>query len=118
MMSRATSNGQKLGVIGRLAIERRLADGGQEIVIAITGLKSETITLAGEGTNGSIVGYPVVRRLKSSSIIPDSVLQNGVFVIRVDDIRGGWDSIAFIKSGSADRVVLTLEGPFDWVDSR
>lgn len=107
-----------LGVIGRLAIERQLAEDNQEIVIAITGLRSETITLAGEGANGAIVGYPVVRHLKSGAVVSDSVLQNGVFVIRVDDLKPNWDSIAFIKSGSSDRLVLSIEGQFDYVDAR
>ena len=52
-----------LGVIGRLVIERQLAEDGQEVVIALSGLRSETITLAGESAAGKIIGYPVVRQL-------------------------------------------------------
>ena len=107
-----------LGVIGRLVIERQLAEDGQDVVIALSGLRSETITLAGESATGAIVGYPVVRHLKSGAIAPDSVLQNGVFVIRVDDLKPNWDSISFIKSGSSDRLVLSIEGQFDYVDAR
>ena len=107
-----------LGVIGRLVIERQLAEDGQEVIIAISGLRSETITLASEATNGAIVGYPVVRHLKSGVVVPESVLQNGVFVIRVDDLKPNWDSIAFIKSGSSDRLALSIEGQFDYVDAR
>lgn len=105
-----------LGVIGRLAIERQLAEDGQEIVIAITGLKSETITLGGEASNGSIVGYPVVRQLKSGSVVPESIVQNGVFVIRVDDLKPDWENIAFIKSGNDDRVSIEIESLFDYIE--
>lgn len=105
-----------LGVIGRLAIERQYAEDGQEVIIAITGLRSETITLAGESASGAIVGYPVVKTLKSGSVVPDSVLQNGVFVIIVDDLKGDWESIAFIKSGNDDRVAVTIESLFEYVE--
>jgi len=105
-----------LGVIGRLVIERQLAEDGQEVVIALSGLRSETITLAGESAAGAIVGYPVVRHLKSGDVVSDSVLQNGVFVIRVDDLKGDWDNIAFIKSGSDDRVQLQIESLFEYVE--
>ena len=105
-----------LGVIGRLVIERQLAEDRQEVVIALSGLRSETITLAGESASGKIIGYPVVRHLKSGAIVPDSVLQNGVFVIRVDDLKPNWDNIAFIKSGSDDRVAVTIESLFEYVE--
>ena len=105
-----------LGVIGRLVIERQLAEDGQDVVIALSGLRSETITLAGESAAGAIVGYPVVRHLKSGAIVTDSVLQNGVFVIRVDDLKPIWDNLAFIKSGNSDRVDLTIESLFDYVE--
>ena len=105
-----------LGVIGRLVIERQLAEDGQEVVIALSGLRSETITLAGESAAGAIVGYPVVRHLKSGAIVPDSVLQNGVFVIRVDDLKPVWDNLVFIKSGNDDRVLVQIESLFDYVE--
>jgi len=105
-----------LGVIGRLVIERQLAEDGQEVVIALYGLRSETITLAGESASGKIIGYPVVRHLKSGAVVPDSVLQNGVFVIRVDDLKGDWDSIAFVKSGNDDRVLVQIESLFEYVE--
>jgi len=105
-----------LGVIGRLVIERQLAEDGQEVVIALSGLRSETITLAGESASGKIIGYPVVRHLKSGAVVPDSVLQNGVFVIRVDDLKPVWDNLVFIKSGSDDRVQLQIESLFEYVE--
>jgi len=105
-----------LGVLGRLAIERQLAEDGQEVIVAITGLRSETVTIAGESTSGSIIGYPVVRHLKSGAIVTDSVLQNGVFVIRVDDLKPVWDNLVFIKSGSDDRVQLQIESLFEYVE--
>jgi len=105
-----------LGVIGRLVIERQLAEDGQEVVIAVSGLRSETVTLAGESVSGNIIGYPVVRHLKSGAVVTDSILQNGVFVIRVDDLKGDWDNIAFIKSGSDDRVAVTIESLFEYVE--
>ena len=105
-----------LGVIGRLVIERQLAEDGQDVVIAISSLRSETITLAGESASGKIIGYPVVRHLKSGAIVTDSVLQNGVFVIRVDDLKPVWDNLVFIKSGSDDRVQLQIESLFEYVE--
>ena len=105
-----------LGVIGRLVIERQLAEDGQDVVIAISSLRSETITLAGESASGKIIGYPVVRHLKSGAVVPDSVLQNGVFVIRVDDLKPVWDNLVFIKSGSDDRVQLQIESLFEYVE--
>ncbi len=105
-----------LGVIGRLVIERQLAEDGQEVVIALSGLRSETITLAGESAAGSIIGYPVVRHLKSGAIVTDSVLQNGVFVIRVDDLKPIWDNLVFIKSGNDDRVLVQIESLFEYVE--
>ena len=105
-----------LGVLGRLAIERQLAEDGQEVIVAITGLRSETVTIAGESTSGSIIGYPVVRHLKSGAIVTDSVLQNGVFVIRVDDLKPVWDNLVFIKSGNDDRVQLQIESLFEYVE--
>lgn len=105
-----------LGVIGRLVIERQLAEDGQDVVIALSGLRSETITLAGESASGKVIGYPVVRHLKSGAVVTDSVLQNGVFVIRVDDLKGDWESIAFIKSGNDDRVLVQIESLFDYVE--
>ncbi len=105
-----------LGVIGRLVIERQLAEDGQEVVIALSGLRSETITLAGESASGKIIGYPVVRHLKSGAIVTDSVLQNGVFVIRVDDLKPIWDNLVFIKSGNDDRVLVQIESLFEYVE--
>ena len=105
-----------LGVIGRLVIERQLAEDGQEVVIALSGLRSETITLAGESAAGAIVGYPVVRHLKSGDVVSDSVLQNGVFVIRVDDLKPIWDNLVFIKSGNDDRVLVQIESLFEYVE--
>jgi len=105
-----------LGVIGRLVIERQLAEDGQDVVIALSGLRSETVTIAGESTSGSIIGYPVVRHLKSGAIVTDSVLQNGVFVIRVDDLKPIWDNLVFIKSGNDDRVLVQIESLFEYVE--
>jgi len=105
-----------LGVIGRLVIERQLAEDGQDVVIALSGLRSETITLAGESAAGAIVGYPVVRHLKSGAVVPESVIQNGVFVIRVDDLKPVWDNLVFIKSGNDDRVLVQIESLFEYVE--
>jgi len=107
-----------LGIIGRLALDRQLSDYGFDILISISGLRSETIQIQGESVSGKLLGPVEIQPELTTTIIPDAMLQNGNFVIHIDDLKPEWNNLALIKSGSDDRVVLTIEGPFDYIDSR
>ena len=109
---------QPAGVIGRLILEGYLTDYGYDILIGISGLTSETITLAGVSESGKIVGYPEVQHVTSQKVLTDSVLQNGTFVIHIDDLKPTWRRLVFIKSGSSDHVNIELDSQFEWVDAR
>jgi len=108
---------KKIGVMGRLAIERPLADLESEIVISIDGLSSETVSLYAEGVDGTKIADVPIYHLRSGKKVIGSAIQNGVYVIRPDDLKWTWDNIAFLKSGNSDRVGLTIESPFDYVES-
>ena len=107
---------KKAGVIGRLSLDRQLSDYGFDILISISGMRSETIQIQGEAANGTLLGPVEIQPEKSSALIPDAMLQNGVFVIHIDDLKRDWDNLAFIKSGSDDRATITIESPFDYVE--
>ena len=107
---------KKQGVIGRLVLDRALANYGFDITIAVSGLSSESLSLYAEGVDGSIVGEPTIYR--NTNKVIENPIQNGVFTIRIDDIKPGWDNIVFIKSGSLDRVKLDIESMFDYVEAR
>ena len=106
---------QKQGIIGRLALDRQLSDYGFSILVSIRGLGSETIQVRGESVSGKILANVEIQPERSKTIIPNSILQNGDYVIHIDDIKREWDNIVFIKSGSGDRVDLYIESLFDYV---
>ena len=107
---------KKAGVIGRLALDRQLSDYGFDILVSISGMRSETIQIQGEAANGTLLGPVEIQPEKSATLIPDAIIQNGVFVIHIDDLKREWDSLAFVKSGNDDRVILTIESPFEYVE--
>jgi hypothetical protein len=109
---------KKGGVIGRLSLDRPLSDYGFDILVSISGCSSETIQIIGESASGKLLGPPEIQPEKSSKLIPDAIVQNGNYVIHIDDLMPDWDNLAFIKSGSSDRISVVIEGPFDWVDAR
>jgi len=105
------------GVMGRLAIERPLVDYNQDIIISISGLASETVTLYAESASGVRIGNVPLHYLKTGKGVDGSSIQNGTYVIKADDLKWTWDNIAFLKSGSSDRVALTIESQFDYVEA-
>jgi hypothetical protein len=109
---------QPQGIVGRLILEGYLTDYGHDILFAISGLTSETITLAGVSESGQIVGYPELQYSNSSKVIKGSTVQNGTYVIHIDDLKPQWRRLVFIKSGSSDHVNIELDSQFEWVDTR
>lgn len=107
---------QKQGIIGRLAIDRQLSDYGFDILISISGLYSETIQICGESVNGTILGPVEIQPEKSTTIIPDAIVQNGNFVIHIDDLKPEWDSLCFVKSGNSDPVKIQIDSLYDYVE--
>ena len=107
---------KKAGVMGRLALDRQLSDYGFDILVVIAGLRSETIQIQGEAVNGTLLGPVEIQPEKSTTLIPDAILQNGNFVIHIDDLKEGWDNLVFLKSGSDDRVQITIDSPFEYVE--
>lgn len=106
---------QKQGVIGRLVLDRALFDYGFDIHFSITGLSSEAMTIYGETTDGALVKGPTVHDPRTLNAVEQT--QNGAFVIRIDDIKPEWDSLAFVKSGSLDNANIQIDSVFQWVDA-
>lgn len=107
---------KKQGIIGRLALDRQLSDYGVDILIAISGLSSETLQICGESSGGNILSPTEIQPEKGTTLIPNAIVQNGTFVIHIDDLKPDWDNLAFIKSGSSDPVKITIESLFDYVE--
>ena len=108
---------QRQGIIGRLALDRQLADYGFAIYFSFRGLTSETITIQGESSKGILSSGPVVRYSKTQQAITGDTIQNGDFLIRIDDLKRDWDNLCFIKSGRQDRLLVEIDSPFDYVES-
>lgn len=106
---------QNQGVIGRLVLDRALVDYGFDIYIGINGLTSETITVHGEDARGNLVQGPPVHDSRTKNEVEQ--IQNGSFVIRIDDIEDVWANLAFVKSGGMDSASLQIESAFDYVDA-
>ena len=106
---------QKQGVIGRLVLDRALLNYGFDIYFGIKGLSSESIAVYGETTNGALVQGPTVHDSRTLNAVEQ--IQNGSFVIRIDDIKGEWDSLAFVKSGGLDNANIQIDSVFQWVDA-
>ena len=108
---------QNQGVIGRLVLDRALVDYGFDIYIGINGLTSETITIQGEDARGNLMDGPPIRYSLQGEPLEAGLVQNGSFVIRIDDIEEGWANLAFVKSGGMDSASLQIESAFDYVDA-
>jgi len=108
---------QKQGIIGRLALDRQLADYGFAIYFSFRGLSSESITIQGESSKGVLSDGPTIRYAKSLVAVDGNTIQNGDFLIRMDDLDQKWENLCFIKSGALDRLEIQLDSPFDYVEA-
>ena len=107
----------KQGPMGWLAIERELSDYNFDTIIAVSGCQSETVTITGEKFDGTIMAYPQLRYYKTGKKLDTSVVQNGTYVITQDDMHDEWDAIGFIKSGPNDRIKLTIDSLFGFIEA-
>lgn len=106
---------QKQGIIGRLDIGRQPSSYALPVFFSIRGLSSETITIQGEASNGLLSDGPPIRYLSSNRLVDGTTIQNGDYVISVDDFDPKWTALCFTKSGSLDRLDLQFESPFEYV---
>lgn len=108
---------QRQGIIGRLALDRQLADYGFAVYFSFRGLSSETITIQGESAKGVLTDGPKIRHTKTGAIVDGNTVQNGDFLIRMDDLDHKWENLCFTKSGALDRLEIELDSPFDYVEA-